>query len=141
MIPVNRNPNDGFEPPMDLAALRRWWPLAAVLGLLFVTAIAATRSAPQLDQIVRDDAPPADPPLLPTAPPSVTSTTPPATPEAASSLPDWVGNVALLFLAALCLIALALVVVALLRDQRRRRSGRRGTRVARRDPTTADELV
>ena len=42
---------------MDLAAVRRWWPLAAVLVLLFVTSLAATRSAPQLDQINADAEP------------------------------------------------------------------------------------
>lgn len=126
---------------MDLAALRRWWPLAAVLMLLFVTSLAATRSAPQLDQIVREE-PVDNPPLLPTAAPSAAVATKPPPPEAASSLPDWVGNVALLLLGVLSLVALVLVVIALLRDQARRRSRRRGTLGARREQgSTADELV
>ena len=36
---------------MDLAALRRWWPLAAVIALLFLASLAATRSAPQLERV------------------------------------------------------------------------------------------
>jgi hypothetical protein len=52
------------------------------------------------------------------------------------------GNAALMFLGVLSLIALTLVVVALLRDQARRRARRSGTRTARRDQgNTADELV
>jgi uncharacterized protein DUF4129 len=127
---------------MDLAALRRWWPLAAVLMLLFVTSLAATRSAPQLDQILQDEEPTANTPLLPTTAPSAAVASKPPPPEAASSLPDWVGNAALLLLGVLSLIALVLVVVALLRDQARRRARRSGTLGARREPgSTADELV
>jgi hypothetical protein len=126
---------------MDLAALRRWWPLAAVLMLLFVTSLAATRSAPQLDQIVRDE-PPADPPLLPSPAPATAAGSTPPPPEAASGLPDWVGNVALLLLGALALVAHGLVVVALLRDQARRRARRHGKLGTRRDQgRTNDELV
>ena len=61
---------------MELAAVRRWWPLAAVLALLFLTALAATRSAPQLDQIARDEAPPTLAPLVPTQPDAVASADP-----------------------------------------------------------------
>jgi hypothetical protein len=36
---------------MDLAVLRRWWPLAAVVVLLGVAALAATHSSPQLERV------------------------------------------------------------------------------------------
>ena len=127
---------------MDLAAVRRWWPLAAVLMLLFVTSLAATRSAPQLDQIQPDatDTPP--PPLLPTTAPKVTTGAkqPSGSPE---GLPGWVGTVALLLLGVAALVVLALLIWALLRDQARRRARRNGKRaVQRRDqPRTAEDLV
>jgi hypothetical protein len=123
---------------MDLAAVRRWWPLAAVLALLFVTALAATRSAPQLDQI--NQAEPTVAPLLPTR--AAEASQAPQPPEAASGLPDWVGSVALVLIAILVLVMLWVVVWALLRDQikRRARKGGRG-KGARREPRTAEELV
>ncbi|GIE95948.1 DUF4129 domain-containing protein [Paractinoplanes rishiriensis] len=127
---------------MDLAAVRRWWPLAAVLVLLFVTGLAATRSAPQLDQIVDDAAPTTDPPLLPTAAPSVALETARPEPEAAEGLPDWVGSVAVLVLGGLALIVLGLVVYALFREQAKRRARKKGRNPTRRDQgRTADELV
>jgi hypothetical protein len=127
---------------MDLAAVRRWWPLAAVLVLLFVTGLSATRSAPQLDQIVDDAAPTTDPPLLPTAAPSVALETARPEPEAAEGLPDWVGSVALLALGGLALIVLGLVVYALFREQAKRRARKKGRNATRRDQgRTADELV
>src|SRR4051794_14935485 len=127
---------------MDLAVLRRWWPLAAVLVLLFGTALAATRSQPQLDQIKTDATTPPPPPLLPTAAPSVSragaqAQAPP------SGLPDWVSTVALVLLGLVGLIVLGVVVTALIRDQARRRARRVG-RLAKRggdQPRTADELV
>jgi len=127
---------------MDLAAVRRWWPMAAVLVLLFVTSLAATRSAPQLEQIRPDttDTPP--PPLLPTTAPR--ATTGAAQPSgAAEGLPAWVGTAALVLLGVCVLVALGLLIWALLRDQSRRRSRRAGKRTAahRERPRTADELV
>jgi hypothetical protein len=127
---------------MDLAALRRWWPLAAVLVLLFVTSLAATRSQPQLDQIKPDATATTPPPLLPTSVPSATKAAAQAdTP--AGGLPDWVGTVALVLLCVVGLIVLGVVVVALLRDQAKRRAKRKG-KLARKNqaqPRTADELV
>jgi Domain of unknown function (DUF4129) len=130
---------------MDLAALRRWWPLAAVLGLLFLTSLAATRSAPQLDQIARDPAP-ADtaPPLLPTRPVATPAgaATQAAAPEAAKGLPDWIGTVALVALGVAALVIVALVVWVLIRDQMRRQARRAGRRApVAPAPRTADELV
>ncbi len=124
---------------MDLAALRRWWPLAAVLVLLFVTSLAATRSEPRLEQIVRDE-PPAKSPLLPTTVPSADTSSPPP-PEPARGLPDWVSTVALIALGVIALVLIGLVVFALLRD-RRKRSGKNPRRQRRHDkPRTAEELV
>jgi hypothetical protein len=126
---------------MDLAALRRWWPLAAVLVLLFVTSLAATRSQPQLDQIRPDATQTTPPPLLPTSVPSASrAAAQDNTP--AGGLPDWVGTLALVLLSVVGLIVLVVVVFALLRDQAKRRAKRKG-RLARRtaQPRTADELV
>jgi hypothetical protein len=129
---------------MDLAALRRWWPLAAVLALLFVTSLAATRSAPQLDRISPDSTPAATaPPLLPAGPTANRAgQEPPPAAEAAGGLPDWIGTAALLVLGVAGLALLALVVWALIRDQMRRQA-RRGRRRAPAPtaPRTAEELV
>jgi len=126
---------------MDLAALRRWWPLAAILALLFGTALAATRSSPQLDQIAQD-AEPTRAPLLPTTAPSAT-TGARQPPEAAQGLPDWIGTVALYVLGGVALLVLALAIYALLRDQARRRARRAGRRgpLGTSQPRTAEELV
>jgi ABC-type transporter Mla MlaB component len=127
---------------MDLAAVRRWWPLAAVLVLLFVTSLAATRSAPQLDQIASDAEPTTPPPLLP-ATQSVTRSAAPQPPEAAGGLPGWVGTAALIVLGVALLVVLGLLVAALLRDQTKRRARKAGRRTAQRrdQPRTAEDLI
>ncbi|MEU7907858.1 DUF4129 domain-containing protein [Actinoplanes sp. NPDC049118] len=126
---------------MDLAALRRWWPLAAVLGLLFLASLAATHSAPQLERFNPDAAPVTEaPPLLPPSPEAVSR--PSAEPVAGSELPDWIGRVALIVLGVLALLVLALVVWAVLRQQLGRRGARKGRRDPRRpEPRTAEDLV
>lgn len=129
---------------MDLAALRRWWPLAAVLGLLFLTALAATRSTPQLDRI-NPDPPPATspPPMFPGGSQQTAAARPgPAAAEAAKGLPDWLGTAALVILAIAGLALVALVVWALVRDQLRRQARRAGRRAPSGPGSrTADELV
>jgi hypothetical protein len=128
-----------MEGSMVFAALRRWWPLAAVLVLLFGTALAATRSEPRLEQIVRDE-PTQEAPLLPTTVPSGQQSTPPP-PEPARGLPDWVNTVALVVLGVIVLVLVGLLVFTVLRD-RRRRSGKNARRRHRKDqPRTAEELV
>ncbi|MFF5291511.1 DUF4129 domain-containing protein [Paractinoplanes globisporus] len=126
---------------MDLAALRRWWPLAAVLVLLFVTSLAATRSQPQLDQIEPDATPTTQAPLLPKTQPSATTGGQP--PEAARGLPEWLGTAALFLIAIVALIVVGLAIWAILRDQARRRArkGRRGVTPARHGARTAEELA
>jgi len=126
---------------MDLAVVRRWWPLAAVLVLLFLTALAATRSAPQLDQI-EPDATPTTPPLLPTTQPDF-SKAPQPPPEAAQGLPEWLGTAALLLLGVISAVVAAIVIWAVLRDaaKRRARKGRRPATTGREGPRTAEELV
>jgi hypothetical protein len=130
---------------MDIAALRRWWPLAAVLGLLFVTSVAATWSAPQLGQLTPDPepTPAARPPLLP-AQPTVTPAGPQGgtTPQA-DGLPGWIGTVAIIVLSLAGAALIGLVVWALVRDQMRRnarRAGRRGIDVPA-GPNTPEDLV
>ena len=128
---------------MDLAALRRWWPLAAVLALLFLASLAATRSAPQLERFNPDSAPAAEeaPPLLPPSPEEVAR--PSAKPaEAGGELPDWTGTAALVLLGVLGVVVIALVSWALLRQTMSRRGNRKGRRDPRRpEPRTAEDLV
>lgn len=129
---------------MDVAALRRWWPLAAVLGLLFLTSLAATRSAPQLDRIDPDPITPATaPPLLPPDPLQTAQVEPTgAAAEATGGLPDWIGTAAVTVLVIAGLAVVALAVFAILRDQSRRRARRRGRRVAQRpESRTQEDLV
>lgn len=128
---------------MDLAALRRWWPLAAVLALLFLASLAATRSAPQLERFNPDAAPATEaPPLLP--PPSLEAVARPSQQpvEAGGELPDWTGTAALVLLGVLGVVIIALVSWALLRQAMSRRSSRKGRRDPRRpEPSTAEDLV
>jgi len=129
---------------MDLAALRRWWPLAAILGLLFVTSLAATRSAPQLDRLTPDPDPTTvTPPLFPGAPDaSQTGGRTPISAPAAQGLPDWIGTAALIALGVAGAVILALVIWALVRDQLRRQARRTGRRApATEAPRTAEDLV
>jgi hypothetical protein len=127
---------------LDLAALRRWWPLAAVLALLFVASLAATRSAPQLERFNPDAAPSeeAAAPLLPPSPEAVRPSQGAA--KAGGELPDWTGTAALIVVAVLAVLVLALVTWALLRQTMGRRGKRKGRRDPRRpEPNTADDLV
>jgi hypothetical protein len=128
---------------LDLAALRRWWPLAAVLVLLSVAALAATRSAPQLERFNPDAAPgeTAAPLLPPTAEP-VASQASHKPVEAAGGLPGWVSTAAWIVLAVAGVLVVCLVIWALFRDAARRRGPRRGKRAANRtDARTAEDLV
>lgn len=126
---------------MDLAALRRWWPLAAVLALLSLASLAATRSAPQLQRFNPDAVPTTEaPPLLPPSPEPIPPSQEPAV--AGGELPDWVGTAALVLFGVLGVLVIGLVVWALLRQT----VSRRGTRKGRRDPRrpeqrTAEDLV
>jgi hypothetical protein len=126
---------------LDFAALRRWWPLAAVLGLLSLAALAATRSAPQLERFNPDAAPATEPPPL--LPPSPAAVEPSAQPvEAAAELPDWIGTVAVAVLGLVVLIVVGIVVWAVVRQQLRGRGTRKGTRTPRpAEPRTAQDLV
>jgi hypothetical protein len=125
---------------MDLAAVRRWWPLAATLALLFVTALAATRSAPRLDQRV-DEAPATEPPLLP--PPSRPTANSSQPPQVEHGLPDWLGTAALAVVGVIGVVLVGLAAFALWRDLAARRARRVGRRAGQRrdQPRTAEELV
>ncbi|SDT70553.1 DUF4129 domain-containing protein [Actinoplanes derwentensis] len=125
---------------MDFAALRRWWPFAAVLGLLFVIALAATRSAPQLDQIQPQATTTTRPPLLPPQP-SVRPSFEESIPEPAQGLPGWVGTATLIVLGAGALLLVVGLSWALIRDYLRRRPARAGKHAPRRPQRTADDLV
>lgn len=127
---------------VDLAAVRRWWPLAAVLALLFVTSLAATRSKPQLDDLYQE---PEVVAASEVPQPSVSASVAPERPKAASGLPDWVGMVAMVTLAVVALAFVVFLISALVRDQvkrRARRAGRGLGRKGRRRPgDTTDDLV
>ena len=134
------DPADERRPdhPMDLAALRRWWPLAAVVGLLFLAALAATRSQPQLEQINPAAEPTAESaPLLPPAPVETVVGEQGSGGATATGLPGWVGTVALVVLGVAALVMVALVIWAIVRDQGRRRSRRAGRAPAAAGPRTA----
>ncbi|MBB2945540.1 hypothetical protein FB565_005273 [Actinoplanes lutulentus] len=129
---------------MDLAALRRWWPLAAVVTLLFVISLAATRSSPQLDHITPEATPTTTaPPLLPprTEPAPEPSAVNTAVPEAARNLPSWAGQAALVVLAFVVVCMVVLLSWALVHDFLRRRGRRSGKLDSRRRPRTAEDLV
>jgi heme exporter protein D len=129
---------------VDVAALRRWWPLAAVLGLLFLTSLAATRSAPQLSRITPDPVPTqsAAAPLLPSQPlekPAGDSDGGGGTPK---GLPSWIGTAAIVVLSVAGLVVVGLAVYAVLRDQSRRRKRRRRLRAPDQPETrTQEDLV
>ncbi|MBU2668813.1 DUF4129 domain-containing protein [Actinoplanes bogorensis] len=124
---------------MTLAAIRRWWPLAAVLVLLFGTALAATRSEPRLEQIVRDE-PTTQAPLLPTVRPSNQPSAAP--PEAAQGLPDWINKAALVVLIVIGAVIVGLLIYSLIRDRRRRSGKNKRRRPNRKEPPrTAEELI
>jgi hypothetical protein len=127
---------------MDLAQLRRWWPLVAVIGLLFVTSLAATRSAPQLDRITpTSTTPTTQAPLLPPTP-NPSAVEPTETPvEAARGLPDWIGTATTVVLVLLVIAMVIVLTFALLRDANRRRRNRTGRRGPRRAGNTAEDLV
>lgn len=127
---------------LDLAALRRWWPLAAVLALLFLASLAATRSAPQLDRFEPDAAPSIE--AAPLLPPSLEARAEPSQEpsKAGGDLPDWTGTVALVILGIVGVIVIGLVVWALLRQTLSRRGNRKGRREPRRpEARTAEDLV
>lgn len=128
---------------MELAALRRWWPLAAVVVLLALASLAAAHSAPQLERIEPAAGAGADPgEVLPQTPPPVVPTAVADPTDAARSLPGWVGVAALVLLGVLVVLGVVLVVRALIRDHRRTapRRGRRGRGAAPETPA-ADEVV
>ncbi|GAA4597702.1 hypothetical protein BJY16_002446 [Actinoplanes octamycinicus] len=127
---------------MELTIVRRWWPLAAVIGLLFVTSLAATRSAPQLDRITpRATATPTQAPLLPPKPQPTLSPTPDTPVEAARGLPDWIGTATTVLLVIVVVVMVVVLSWALIRDAGRRRKGRTGRRAPRRAGQTAEDLV
>jgi hypothetical protein len=119
---------------LDITAVRRWWPFAAVLGLLAVAALAATRSRPQLDRLHPSSRAPRSQPPLPQPSARVEpSSKPPATAhEAARGLPDWIGTVANVLLVLAVLVICALAIRAIVRDRQRRR----GVGPVRFSPTT-----
>jgi len=108
---------------MELASLRRWWPLALVVGLLGLAALAAGHSALQLGPV--DPGPPPPPPAAQedfSTP--VTPTFPPEAEEVAAAepreMPGWLAPAAAVLCAVAVLVVVAVVVWTLLRDGLRR---------------------
>ncbi len=110
---------------MDITAVRRWWRFAAVLGLIVVAALAATRSRPQLDRFHPSSrAPRTQPPLpLPQISARVEPSSGPLTTahDAGRGLPDWIGTIANVLLVLAFLVVCALAVRLIVRDRQRRR--------------------
>jgi hypothetical protein len=123
---------------MDLAALRRWWPLAAVVVLLALSGLAAAHSTAQLERIeqaesVGDAAPQGE------APPPQDEVVVAPSGDVPEGLPSWLGLAALGVLGLLLLMVIVLVVRALLKDRvRTRRAPRRPQPTAQ---NAADEVV
>jgi hypothetical protein len=128
---------------MDFAALRRWWPPVAVIGLLLAAAFAATRSAPQLDRIARGAGaePRATPEFLGAPDQPQVQSAPPAPSGSAGGLPAWAGQAAMALLAVLLAAIIGLIIFAIIRDQVRRRTRRVRLRPTDEPPSTADDLV
>jgi heme exporter protein D len=129
---------------VDVVALRRWWPLAAVLGLLFLTSLAATRSAPQLDRISPDPVPAqsAAAPLFPSQPLEKAVGDGGSGGADTKGLPGWLGTAAIAVLSVAGLAVVGLAVFALLRDQQRRRKRRQRLRAPDNPETrTQEDLV
>ncbi|SNS89747.1 protein of unknown function [Asanoa hainanensis] len=108
---------------MDLASLRRWWPLALVVGLLGLAALAAGHSSLQIGQV---EAKPAaeqaqggqedfSQPVQPSFPPEeeVAAAEP-------RELPGWLAPAAGVLCAAVVLVVVVLVIWILVRDGLRR---------------------
>lgn len=126
---------------MDLGSLRRWWPLAAVILLLALAAVAAAHSSPQLGRV--ESPPTAVPPTLEEVePPKVETTEEPiALPDTEpTELPGWLTTVVVVIGAALLAVLLGVMVWILTRDLTRRRRGRMPAAPGPR-PGTAEEVV
>ena len=127
---------------MDITAVRRWWPFVAVLGLLVVAGLAATRSRPQFDRSHPSSGVDRSPPPL--AQPSFNGrpTTRPLSPPpaAAGGSPAWIRTVVAVLLALVILAVCVFAVRALLRD-RQRRPGRRPVRFSPAVTSTRDDVV
>lgn len=119
------------------ALLRDWWPPAAVVGLLGLAALAASRSSFGIDRVE----PPSD--IAPTLPEQRLPSAAPAVGQPTASLPDWIPLVGVAFCAAAALLVVGVLLRALIRDLWRRRptlTGRRN-RPARTAERTAAEVV
>ncbi len=108
---------------MDSSVLRRFWPLAAVVGLLALASIASAHSALRFTRVPSLDG---DRPVLwqplaepPTAPPRVIAEV------EQSGVPGWLSVVAGVLCGAAVLVLLGLLIWALTRNLLRRRIGRR----------------
>jgi Domain of unknown function (DUF4129) len=130
---------------MDRHALRRWWPLAAVLVLLALATLATARSSPQFGEITSGVT---DPGAAPTpqpeeAKPSLEPSQVPDVPDRqAVQVPGWLDVLG----RALCGLFLAALVAALawyaLRDRPRRRLADDDEDDDEEDPArTADDVV
>ncbi|MDQ7908716.1 DUF4129 domain-containing protein [Phytohabitans sp. ZYX-F-186] len=105
---------------MTPGSLRRWWPLAAVVLLLALAAVAAAHSSPQIGRV---DEPPVDAPARQFEEREVPPTPQPGDIVAAdpTEVPGWLGTVALVIGAAVLAVLLGVMVWTLAREVGRRR--------------------
>ncbi|MER7166494.1 DUF4129 domain-containing protein [Micromonospora sp. NPDC000207] len=129
---------------MELNVLRRWWPVALVVALLAVAALAAGNSTIGASRV-----PPATDtiPLVPEYPEHVTESQIPVEPrDAAEStrpeIPRWLTTAALVVLAVVLAVALGIVARVLLRGAvRRTRRALPQRRAGRSSEGTTREVV
>jgi hypothetical protein len=111
---------------LSITAVRRWWPLAAVLGLLVTAALAASRSRPHIDRFDHSSraARPQPTPAQPSFRDRVTAGPAEAAHVAAGGGSGWIGTVAVVLLALVVLVIGAFVLRAIVRGGPRRRRAR-----------------
>lgn len=127
---------------MDLASLRRWWPLVAVAALLGLAALAAAHSSLQVSRLetAADPAPtlpeyqqaPVSPPNLP---PRELAQTEPTEP------PGWLAALAVAVCVTVVVVVIGPLVWTLIRDLLRRRAGTMPPDEEGQAPTRAAEEV
>lgn len=107
---------------MDLSVLRRWWPVAVVVGLLAVASVAAAHSSLGASRV-----PPAaeNIPWVPEYPSAQPSPSYPVEPRDAArdteaSIPDWIATVAMALLALSILVVVGYVLWIVVRGAVRR---------------------
>lgn len=109
---------------MDLASLRRWWPLVAVAALLGLAALAAAHSSLQISRVTPPtDAVPTLPPYEDAADSLPRASSPPRelAQTESTELPGWIATLAVAVCVTVVVVVIGLLVWTLIRDMVRRR--------------------